>query len=104
MALVVRNGRMYAYRSIRVGGKVTSRYVASGPLALSLAALAAEEQAQAQADRALRRQLRELDQATAALAAGVLAEVGAVLEGVGYHRPGRHWRKRRGHREPTSEG
>jgi hypothetical protein len=96
---------MYTYRSIRVGRKVTSRYVGSGGLALGIAALDAEAWEQAQADREERRRLRELDRAADALVADVLAQARVILEAAGYHRSSGHWRrKRRGHREPTGEG
>jgi hypothetical protein len=105
MALVAHNGRMYVYNSIRFGGKVTSRYVGSSPLVLALAALDAEEHERAEADRAGRRRLRELDRALDAVAAGVLAEARTVLEAAGYHQHARgHWRKQRGHRESTGTG
>jgi hypothetical protein len=109
MALVERNCRLYAYKSIRRGGRVTSEYRGSGMLALGVATLDAEGQEEraerAERQRAERRRLDELDRAAGALAAGALDLARRTLEEAGYHRHDRGpWRKRRGHRESTGEG
>src|SRR6187401_2872732 len=51
MAWLTKDGRRYYYRSIRVGGRVRSVYVGTGPLAL----LAAAEDEEARRDRDRRR-------------------------------------------------
>lgn len=67
MGLVFRNGRPYFYESEREGGRVTSKYRASGQDALLIAALVTDDREWKQFDRARerseRRELDDLEQA-----------------------------------------
>jgi hypothetical protein len=95
MTVRTRNGRTYAYRSVRSGGRVTSRYVASGARAERIArqevqgrALRCLERAERAAQDAIDRILAELCDHAASLAR-------AALAAAGYHLHHRQWRKRR---------
>ncbi len=95
MATVDRNGRLYSYRSVRRGGRVTSVYRGAGELA--------ERDAAEAARRAHERQrLRDWGEALDADERTVLEmfrrveEAAAALADAGCHRPKRGpWRKTR---------
>lgn len=96
MATVDRNGRLYSYRSVRRGGRVTSVYRGAGELAERDAAEAARL-------AHVRRRLRDWGEALDAderavleMFRGVEAAAAAALADAGCHRPKRGpWRKSR---------
>ncbi|MDR3621554.1 MAG: hypothetical protein P4L85_19540 [Paludisphaera borealis] len=119
MSLISKNGRLYYYRSIRVGGKVVSQYVGSGEFAVLLAEMDRRNRIKAQVDRqvaeglrlerveadrkerrkarAVRARLAKDDQRIDGYSRRVDAAVAKALTSLGYHRPDRKdWRKRRG--------
>jgi hypothetical protein len=89
MALEIRGGKKYLYRSRRMNGRVVKEYVASG----------AEAEEAAQRDAATRAQFAELKRIGVILDAlhiviQVLIE--DHMTAAGYHKPNRGpWRKRR---------
>ena len=107
MGVVYRNGRPYAYRSKRVGGRVVCEYMGSG----KLAALRAERD-QFFHDitatlstlenghwRDVEDEANEVDQELARLTSQALGAATVLLERSGYHRHHRgQWRKRRAQR------
>jgi hypothetical protein len=100
MALVYRDGQVYRYRSIRVGGKVTSRYLGSG-------LLAGIEEQRGRIRRAVDQHARratvrardapdELERDLEAATRSALTLAHQALEQAGYHQPKRGpWRKKR---------
>jgi hypothetical protein len=102
MSLVRRGGKTYLYRSVRRGGRVTSRYMAGGAVAELLDAQARRARALRRAgpseDPGERRRLDELDRALDALVAEARGLAHAVLTEAGFHQHKRQWRKRRGER------
>jgi hypothetical protein len=102
MALVRRGGKVYLYRSIRRGGRVTSEYVASGPMAELIAEkdrrVRALGRLSAPVDARERRRWEELDRALDALVADARGLAHAALTEAGFHEHKRQWRKRRGER------
>src|SRR5262245_41745978 len=100
MRLVIRGNGIYAYRSVRRNGKVTSEYLGSGLVAMLRAEDAEEE---AEAKEAARESLRALeeedlliDEALGALARTAREAGRRALEESGYHLVARgRWRKRR---------
>jgi hypothetical protein len=93
MGLVYRGGRPYFYRSVRRGGRVTSKYLGSGPVALWLAAVAGRERSAGRRDRGrLLAAEREADRIYDRVETAVCAALGLL----GYHRHDRGaWRRRR---------
>ncbi len=73
MAWEDRNGRRYYYRKRRVGGKVRSEYIGSGPLAEAIAAMDEQERRERERHRQEERQEQEAIEE-------LLAEVGGVQE------------------------
>ena len=102
MGLVESAGRLYFYRSVRRGGRVTSEYVASNRW--GMASYYAEEARLKRETRIiegyeLRAWRESLDGAGREVARIVRASwwtVVALLEAAGYHRHKGQWRKRRG--------
>lgn len=103
MALVIRNGRTYAYRSVRRGGRVTSRYLGSGSLALLWEMVGRHDAMAGAEERAERREARQaeaergralIDRLDRRADAGIAAAV-ATLEAAGCHRHKGQWRRRR---------
>ena len=100
MGLVFRNGRPYFYESEREGGRVTSKYRASGQDALLIAALVTDDREWKQFDRARerseRRELDDLEQALDEMAERARDLARDALSAAGYHQHHRgEWRKRR---------
>ena len=100
MALVLRNGRFYVYRSVRRAGRVTSEYVGSGALAACHALCDLEEREDREEgrrqEREERKQADELDRALDELAEQAQALARDALNAAGYHQHDRgKWRKRR---------
>lgn len=118
MAFVYINGYLYYTKSVRRGARVTSECWATGEDALLLARLdmlvKEEEQARRREEwerereqtetrrarneetKALREQLDSIERAMAEYVRVVGKKVGAILTGLGYHRPNRgKWRRRR---------
>jgi hypothetical protein len=100
MAWAVRGKRRYYYRSIRVGGRMTTRYLGSG-LAADAEASAVEHR---HAERAARAQAAQAEQQRYTAAAAPLDGLcrltdlllKAALLGEGYHQHDRGaWRRRR---------
>lgn len=101
MGLVYRNGRPYLYRSVRRGGRVTSEYLASGPDALLIGALQADDRDGRRSDRErIRGERKEIDDVERALdeiAGRARALAADALTAAGYHQHHRgEWRRRRG--------
>ena len=96
----VRDGSLYYYRSIRRGGRVASEYVGRGEVADLVAKADAARWAQgrrrAEAWRAERTRLDDVDRSQTMRFALVEALVGMALESAGYRRHNRgEWRARR---------
>jgi hypothetical protein len=89
MALVIRNGRPYLYRSVRKGGKVTSEYAGSGEFASLAGRLDAiereERRRQLAEEREQRDRLDSEDRPVAELFHLVEIIARATLEAAGYH-------------------
>jgi hypothetical protein len=109
MGLVYRNGRPYLYRSVRRGGRVTSRYSGSGTDALLIAVLEDIERDERRCEleeiRAERREVDDLERALDELADRARAFARDALTAAGYYQHDRgEWRKRRvpRHREGES--
>jgi hypothetical protein len=106
LALIYRNGRPRLQRSVRIGGRVTSRYVASGPLAELLDAQTRRLRIAEAGCRGVppvdpeeRKRLDELERALDALVADARGLAHAALAAAGYHQHKRgEWRRCRGHR------
>jgi len=119
MALVRRDGRVYYQQSVRRGGKVTSKYVASGMFACDLHAMdrsikdrkriqrhvrLADARERRKANDLLRANVKSLGDRLHSQALPVVsffdrsgAMVNRFLEAAGYHRHHRgNWRQRRG--------
>ena len=102
MGLVQRNGRVYAYESVREGRRVRSVYVASGELARLAYFAIADRRAKRAAEREAREREREeavrLDRALDVLVAATLRTASDVLQSAGYHHHRGAWRRRRAKR------
>ena len=99
MGLVQRNGRVYAYESVREGHRVRSVYVASGELARLAYLATVDRRAKRAAEREAREREREdaarLDCALDVLVAATLRTASDVLQSAGYHHHRGAWRRRR---------
>jgi hypothetical protein len=100
MTLTYRGGRAYLYRSERRGGRVTSRYVASGEAAVLMATLEGVERDEADFRRDSERQeckeLDDLDGGLDELVKRAHALAAETLTGMGFHLHRRgQWRRRR---------
>lgn len=99
MAIVTRNGRAYAYRSVRRNGKVTSEYRGSGELAAVIALLDDEDRQERDWERAERRAEREATEAAEQPVVDYFEPVEdltrAALFAAGFHQHERQWRLRR---------
>ena len=93
MGLETHNGRTYYYAKEWNGGRVKSRYVAAGDMALFLAALDEERREEAREEaEAERAELAKLDAEEAPIASYLEAADRAVSEALraaGFHRPSR---------------
>jgi hypothetical protein len=104
MGLETYYGKTYYYRKHWNGGEVRSEYVASGDMALLMAAAdRVEREERAEEAEAERSKLAELDAEEKQIAdylEGVDQAVSRALEAAGYHRPSRklEWMKHRGPR------
>jgi len=89
----------YWYRSRRNGPQVETEYLGSGVLGELSAHLDATQQEERREKReamqALRDEQAAIDRQLDAAAAALGGLVGAILEGVGYHKHKGQWRKRR---------
>ena len=110
MGLETYHGKIYYYAKEWNGGRVKSRYVAFGDMALLFAAadrMIREEQAEeAEAERS---QLAELDAEEARIAScleAVDCAVSEALRAAGYHRPSRklEWMRCHGKRKTPKAG
>jgi hypothetical protein len=104
-----RQGRLYFYKSVRIGGRPRKIYLGKGAAAETQAARVDQAQKQRQAERdALRTEQVRLAPTEAALddlraAADLLTR--AALLAVGYHLHKGEWRKRRRrHARPDDHG
>jgi hypothetical protein len=109
MALIDRGGRTYLYRSVRRGGRVTSRYVAAGESAVMIAALEGldhgERAERRQAERDRRRELDDLERQLDELVERARSLAVAALAAAGYHQHKRgEWRRRRGRHDRRGAG
>jgi hypothetical protein len=95
MAIVYRNGRAYAYKSIRRNGRVTSEYRGSGDIAMLAALLDAEDQEQRDWERAERERLETAERTLCDYFNRVDDLARAALLASGFHQHKRQWRKRR---------
>lgn len=100
MGWEMRNGRLYYYQKVREGGKVISRYLGRGELAVLIGQFEANSHSVLTAARSFREHEQERAKAKEAELAAYYAEVEAVFQGAmieaGYHRHKRgEWRKRR---------
>jgi hypothetical protein len=95
MTIRTRNGRTYAYRTIRQGDRFVTRYLASGTTATILGHVAARERGLRDRERAERRRLEAIDRERAARFDLVETLLRLALERAGFHRHKRQWRKRR---------
>ena len=101
MAWEERGGRLYYYKSRRVGGRVVKEYVGSGPIA-ELAAAADERDRRAELDRresekAERERLEAFDREIDAVCEAIDLAARAALVEAGYRQHNRgEWRLRRG--------
>jgi hypothetical protein len=111
MGLVRRGGKVYLYQSVRLGGRVTSRYVSRGQYAELMAEAERAERSYRTEMRQLNREERQalvergnrLDEAVAKVVNQAIDVARQFLESVGYHRHKRgEWRKQRG--GPTMAG
>ena len=99
MAWEKRRGREYYYRKRRIGGRVVSEYVGTGPLAEGAAALdELTRRAQEEKRELLRREQqrqRAIDQEVdrACRLIGTLVDAALLLNGYHYHKG--QWRLRR---------
>jgi hypothetical protein len=108
MGIEFRRDRAYYYRKRRVGGRVVSEYAGGGLLALVARERAEEGRAErAAADaawRAERARMEEAERAAVAYCDQIEARAREMLTAMGYHRPKRQWRKRRGRVEEAEQG
>ena len=93
------NGPYYT-RSRRVGGRVVREYVGKGPIGEIAARMDAKERAERQATadalRAERRRMEDMESQLKDLCRLVNAVVSASLQAAGYHRHNKgEWRRRR---------
>ena len=102
MGLVQRNGRVYAYESVREGHRVRSVYVASGELARLAYFAITDRRAKRAAEREAREREREeavrLDRALDVLVAATLRTASDALHAAGFHHHRGAWRRRRADR------
>jgi hypothetical protein len=104
MGIETYHGKTYYYRKTREGGRVRSEYVASGDMALLMAAAdRVEREERAEEAEAERSKLAELDAEEKQIAAyleGVDQAVSDALRAAGYHRPSRklEWMRNKGPR------
>jgi hypothetical protein len=85
----------YYYQSVRIGRRVTSRYVASGEDAPLFAALAAQERRERAEAQALAAEQRRLYDAETARGSSVQALMATGLQALGFRRWNRtRWRRR----------
>jgi hypothetical protein len=110
MGLIYRDGRPYLYRSVRRGGRVTSKYLAGGIDAQLIATLEDIERDDRRGDRerarAERREVDDLERALDEMAERARALAHDALTAAGYHQHDRgEWRKRRvsSHRESDNQ-
>src|SRR5689334_4616220 len=104
MAWKHRNGRAYYYKSMRLGREVRTLYFGAGPLAAGVAFLDDDARERRESLRERRQRAEVEDQEFAAWFDRVEAVAEAALLAAGYHKHHRsQWRKRRGHREGTSQ-
>lgn len=100
-----RQGKYYV-KSYRVGRRVTTQYIGSGPVAALAAHFDQEAQAERAERRALKRQIAELTSDAPALRVFfgyVRDQVRAALEQAGYHQHKRgEWRKRMGRKQQST--
>lgn len=99
MAWEKRRGKEYYYRKIRIGDRVVSEYVGTGPVAEAAAAIdererLAREEAREQWRRERERQ-RAIDEAVDRACRLTRTLVDAVLLLRGYHTHRGQWRKKR---------
>lgn len=99
MALIRRGGCTFLIRSVRRGGRVTSEYVGSGPVAVLAAQLEAAERAEREATAAEWKaecaRLDTVDEAVAELFRQVDRIARDILLASGFHQHKGQWRKRR---------
>ena len=99
MALVYRNSKPYYYRSLRVVGKATKQYVASGAMAELVAdvdRLTRERRHEREeAERRSRQRLKQADRLISTLERQSALLVHATLHANGYHQHKRTWRLKR---------
>lgn len=102
MGIEIRGDHAYYYRKHWRDGRCVSEYVGGGILALVVAEREMKEQAgraeAAAAWRAERARMEEQEAACVAYFDAVEAQAREMLTAMGYHRPKRQWRKRRGKR------
>ena len=100
-----RKGRAYAYRSIRIGGRSTTSYVAGSGMSAEAATAMRRREAKRRAKRAAalatwlteRRELEEAERSVEEVDSAYGELAAAAMRAAGYHKPGRgRWRKRRG--------
>jgi hypothetical protein len=99
MALIFSGGRTYYIQSFRRAGKVTSKCLGSGRVALAYARLDVEIRDKREADpaecRRERKRVEDVDRLLAGLCREAIELGGAALEAAAYHQHKRQWRKRR---------
>jgi hypothetical protein len=99
MAWATRGNGVYFYRSRRVGDRVLTEYLGTGPAAHLAAALADQKKADRQALADTRQECRVRWDSAVNQLRGLAVEtnglVATVLGLSGYHRFERHWRRRR---------
>ena len=110
MGLEIYHGKIYYYAKEWNGGRVKSRYVASGDMALLFAVLDEERREEAREEaEAERAELAKLDAEEARIVAyleGVDRAVSEALRAAGYHRPSRklEWMRCHGKRKTPKAG
>jgi hypothetical protein len=99
MAIVYRNGRAYAYQSVRRNGRVTSEYQGSGSIALLRRSFETIVREQKDAERFHRQAEQESLQAAEQHLIDYFDRIEELVRdallAAGYHQHKRQWRKRR---------
>jgi hypothetical protein len=100
MALVFRNGRVYSYKTSRVGGRVVCHYQGAGEFAFLMdqadKLIKATRRSEALRERADLEALDDIESSLVGWVAVFDVFVDSALTRAGWHRPGRHsWRIRR---------
>ena len=103
MAIVNRNGRSYAYRSVRRDGRVTSEYFGCNESTLRIESMIAEFRDERIVERSLTRLALEVSAIQESRIVDYFDRVEelarAALYASGYHQHRREWRKRRGQKQ-----